>query len=75
MSDRDISYYNKEQRRQQYQITSVPVEETFSEVLRNREKAMDSANSVDTMAERTSDANGAAKRAEKKFNTMMDMMS
>lgn len=51
------------------------MEETFSEVLRNIEKIVDSIDSVDIMAERMPDANGATERAEKKFYTMMDMMS
>ncbi|XP_059064414.1 uncharacterized protein LOC131856588 [Cryptomeria japonica] len=67
MSDRDIRYYNREQRRQQFQMSSVPVEETFSKVLRNGDQEVDSADLVDSKGERIFGQNSV--------DTMMDMMS
>lgn len=56
----------------------MPIEETFSEVLRNRDKEVDSVDSVDSMGERIfgqNDATMAVEKKEKKIDTMIDMMS
>lgn len=76
MSDRDVCYYNREQKRQQFQIPVVLEEATYSEVLRNIGKEMDYADSVDLMANKAIEQNEALnKKAERQFNAMMDMIS
>lgn len=54
------------------------LEETFSKVLRNRDKDVDSVDSADSMGKRLfgqSEMAMAVEKIEKKFDTMMDMMS
>lgn len=66
MNEREIRYYNGEQQRQQYHIPRVPGVDTFSEVLKKKEKDKEALN----MAENDKDA-----RIKRKFDTMIDMMS